>query len=237
MALLPPLGTAVPNWTAPPRPSHAPLEGRFVSIVPLVPREHAQGIFEAFAPNQDRLFHFIGYGPFTTAADYEAFLSNLVASQASHLQAYAVRLKSSGALVGFGTYLRIDPASSSIEIGHIMLSKTLQRTTAATEFFHLLIENAFQLGYRRMEWKCNWSNKASVNAALRLGFSFEGVFRQCRVEKGMNRDTAWFSILDTEWPRIRAAHRQWLYDEAPRFAAKPRLSELTKPLLAPLAKL
>lgn len=236
-----PAGDAMPpSWKAPPRPPHVTLKGKFVDVEPCVPALHAAPLFEAFGSAQPQLYYFIGYGPFESIAELAKWMTELAATQGSHTQIYVVRRLSDGAIVGLGTYLRIDPAAASLEIGHIVLSPQLQRTSEATEFFHLLMDNAFAVGYRRVEWKCNWSNKPSVKAALRLGFSFEGVFRQCRIDKGRNRDTAWFAVVDWEWPRIRAAHRQWLYAETHcggPVSAKVPLSHLTQPLLQPLAKL
>ena len=127
----------------------------------------------------------------------------------------------SGRAVGVASYLRIDPAAGAIEVGHINFSPRLQRTRAATESMYLMMKRVFdELGYRRYEWKCDSLNAPSRAAALRLGFQFEGVFRQALVYKGRNRDTAWFSILDREWPALAAAFERWLdpanFDEAGR---------------------
>ena len=130
-------------------------------------------------------------------------------------------------------YMRIDTANGSIEVGGIKYTPLIARQPAATEAMHLLMKNAFALGYRRYEWKCDALNAPSRAAAQRLGFSYEGTFRQAVVHKGRNRDTAWYSVIDREWPALRAAHEQWLAPE--NFDAqgrqKTRLSALTAPLL------
>ncbi len=139
----------------------------------------------------------------------------------------------SGRAVGVASYLRIDPAAGSIEVGHINYSPLLQRTIAGTEAMYRMMQRAFELGYRRYEWKCNALNAASRKAAQRLGFSYEGVFRQARVDKGRNRDTAWYAAIDKEWPALDAACRQWL-DPANfdgRGQQRVPLSSLTGPIL------
>ena len=137
--------------------------------------------------------------------------------------------RASGRAAGVASYLRIDPPAGSIEVGHIAFAPPLQRTPAATEALFLLIRQAFELGYRRFEWKCDALNAPSRAAAARLGLSFEGIFRQATVYKRRNRDTAWFAAIDREWPALKAAFEQWLdpanFDEQGRQRA--RLSDLT----------
>ena len=123
---------------------------------------------------------------------------------------FAIIDQSTNCAVGVASYLRIDPNSGSIEVGHINYSPLLQRTPGATEAMYLMMKNAFELGYRRYEWKCNALNAPSRIAAERLGFSFEGIFRQAGVIKGRNRDTAWYSVIDPEWPALREAFVKWL---------------------------
>jgi RimJ/RimL family protein N-acetyltransferase len=148
-------------------------------------------------------------------------------------QFHAIVDRATGQAVGVASYLRIDPAAGSIEVGHINYSPLLQRTVAATETMYLMMRRAFELGYRRYEWKCNALNAPSRGAAQRLGFSYEGVFRQARVDKGRNRDTAWYAMIDTEWPALDQAFRRWLdpanFDEQGR--QRTSLSELTAPVL------
>ena len=138
---------------------------------------------------------------------------------------------SSGKAIGVASYLRIDRQNGVIEVGHLAFSPLLQRTRAATEAMYLMMKHAFDSGYRRYEWKCNSLNAPSRAAATRLGFSYEGLFRQAVMWRGRNRDTAWFSILDTEWPRLDAAFQRWLDPENFDAAGKQklRLSDLTAP--------
>jgi RimJ/RimL family protein N-acetyltransferase len=142
---------------------------------------------------------------------------------------FAIVDAKTGRAVGLASYLRIDPRVGSIEVGHLRFSSLLQRTPAATEAMALMMRRAFELGYRRYEWKCDALNAPSRAAAERLGFEFEGIFRQARLNKGRNRDTAWFSILDREWPALRPAFERWL--DPANFDAngkqRARLSELT----------
>ena len=124
---------------------------------------------------------------------------------------FALVPKSSGRAQGYASYMRIDPANGVIEVGNILLAPSLQRTTAATEAMYLMAKHVFEdLGYRRYEWKCNAKNEPSMRAALRLGFTYEGIFRQHMVVKGENRDTAWYSMLDSEWPARKMAFEAWL---------------------------
>ena len=163
-------------------------------------------------PAAARTWDYLGYGPWT---DKEQYLDWLRTQQASDDPLFfAIRDMESGRAVGVGTFMRITPESQSIEIGHLWFSPRLQRTPAATEAIFLLLRHAFDdLGYRRMEWKCNALNAASRRAARRFGFTFEGIFYQAAIIKGRNRDTAWYSILDGEWPAIRANFEAWLSPE------------------------
>jgi RimJ/RimL family protein N-acetyltransferase len=146
---------------------------------------------------------------------------------------YAIIDAKSGKAVGVASYLRIDPASSSIEVGYITFSPVIQQKPIATEAMYLMMKHAFDLGYRRYEWKCNALNAPSISAAMRLGMSFEGLFRQATMVKGHNRDTAWFAILDRDWPVACKAFESWLTPE--NFAAdgqqKQSLSKLTAPIV------
>jgi len=146
---------------------------------------------------------------------------------------YAIIDNQTNKAIGISSHLRVDPKASSIEIGWLTFSPLMQRKPIATEAMYLMMKNAFDLGYRRLEWKCNALNAPSIRAAARLGLSFEGVFRQATIVKGHSRDTAWFSILDSEWPQARSAIETWLssdnFDEAGN--QKLRLSDLTSPLL------
>lgn len=202
-------GVRLPGWMPPPRPAREPLPGRLCRLELLEARLHADSLFEANAADADgSMWTYLGYGPFASRADYRAWVE--LNAAATDPLFYAIVDNATGRATGVAAYLRIDPAHGSIEIGHLAYSPALQRTAAATEAMYLMIRRVFDLGYRRCEWKCNDLNEPSKAAAHRLGFTFEGVFRQAMVVKGRNRDTAWFSIIDTEWPARRAAFERWL---------------------------
>ncbi len=205
-----PLGRPVANWTTALRPTPQPLVGRTCRLEPLDVARHGEGLWEAASQDKDgSSWTYLPYGPHPT---FEAYREHLLAQQASsdpHF--YAVIEQGSGQAVGVASFMRIFPEMGSLEIGHIYFSPRLQRTTAATEALALMLTEAFeQLGYRRVEWKCNSLNENSKAAALRLGFSYEGLFRQTAVVKGRNRDTAWYSIIDSEWPALADGFRRWL---------------------------
>ncbi|MDO9524418.1 MAG: GNAT family protein [Gemmobacter sp.] len=201
---------ALPDWTPCPRPKSERMRGTLVDLDPLDADHHAQGLFEQFQ-RHDALWDFMPVGPFVDQAQFTAWLHGVQAK--ADPMFFAICDRASGHPVGLASYLWLDPGNGVIEVGNITLSPTLQRTPAATEAMHLMMAHAFGLGYRRYEWKCNALNLPSRRAAQRLGFSFEGVFRNHMVIKGRNRDTAWFSITDTDWPGILAAHRVWLDDQ------------------------
>jgi RimJ/RimL family protein N-acetyltransferase len=174
------------------------------------------------------MWTYLPYGPFDSLDTYRAWTDEI--SRRSDPLFFAIIDRASGRAVGLASYLRIDPAAGSIEVGHLLYSPLLQRTPAATEAMFLMMEGAFKLGYRRYEWKCDVLNAPSRAAAQRLGFSFEGIFRQAVVVKARNRDTAWFSIIDTEWPALANAFQRWL-DRAnfdPHGKQRERLSTLTE---------
>ncbi|MFB0826523.1 GNAT family N-acetyltransferase [Chromobacterium violaceum] len=154
---------------------------------------------------------YLSHGPFPCLEDWLQWVS--ANSQRDDPQFYAIVDQADGAAIGLCSYLRISPEDGSIEVGFLNFSPRLQRSRQATEAMYLMMRRAFELGYRRYEWKCDAQNAPSVKAALRLGFTFEGLFRQARVNKGRNRDTAWFSILDGEWPARRAALEAWLDED------------------------
>ena len=199
---------------APPPPGDALArivhEGRYARVEPLDPTVHAADLAAAATGEAaDRIWDYLAYGPFASDDDVRAHLRG----QASSLDPlfFAIRDTRTGRASGVASYLNIVPDHGSIEIGHIWLGLPLQNTAAATEALYLLIRHALDdLGYRRMEWKCNALNEPSRRAARRLGFAFEGIFYQHMVVKGRNRDTAWYSILDGEWPPIRANFESWL---------------------------
>lgn len=202
-----PVGRSLPHFTAPPRPGPDEIAGRFARLERLDPARHAADLF---AENQadDEVWDYLGYGPFATLEDYRAWQSGMAALSDPYF--YAIRDLADDRIKGVEAFLRIDAANGVIELGHIQLSPALQRSAAASEAMMLMIRWALDSGYRRFEWKCDSLNAPSRRAAVRLGFSFEGVFRQHMITKGRNRDTAWFSIIDSEWPVLRAAYDAWL---------------------------
>jgi RimJ/RimL family protein N-acetyltransferase len=192
------------------RPERTLLSGRVVDLVPLNADAHADALFEgANGGDNDRVWTYLFDGPY---ADRAAFRAGIEAKAKSEDPLFfAIVDKASGKAVGYQTFLRIEPQHRVIEVGNIMYTPRMQRSVGATEAQYLFARYVFDtLGYRRYEWKCNALNAPSKRAALRFGFSFEGVFRQHMIVKGRNRDTAWFSMLDSEWPKRRAAFEQWL---------------------------
>lgn len=224
------VGAPLPGWQPPPLPARTALQGAHVLIEPLDPDRHAGALFKAL--RREALWTYLPYGPFERVEDH----ARLLADQAAQPDPMFFALCAAKARrpLGVASYLRIAPAQGSIEVGHICFGPELQGSIAATEAMWLMMAQAFELGYRRYEWKCDALNLPSRRAAQRLGFSFEGVFRQAAVVKGRNRDTAWFSVIDTEWPVLDAAFRTWLaldnFDTVGR--QMRRLSDLTRPLLA-----
>ncbi len=184
--------------------------GRYCSVVPLS-LDHADELYTAFrADEEDRIWTYLPNGPYHNPAEFQAWVDAAIAQDDPLMHAIII----DGKAVGHASYLRITPASASIEVGFINLSPTLQRTSAATEFQFLMMRRAFdELGYRRYEWKCDALNAPSRKAAERLGFTHEGTFRQATHYKGRNRDTAWFSIIDSEWPGLKQRFERWLAPE------------------------
>lgn len=205
-----PIGFPLPDWTPRPCPPRTPMSGRFVRVEPLDAARHAADLFAAnSADTSGRMWTYMGYGPFASLADYRTWAE--ASAQSEDPLFHAIVDLATGRAVGVASYLRIEPAVGVIEVGHIALSPALQRTAAATEAMWLMMRRVFdELGYRRYEWKCDALNAPSRRAAERLGFTYEGTFRQATIYKGRNRDTAWFSIIDKEWPKIDGAFRQWL---------------------------
>ncbi|HMJ60231.1 MAG TPA: GNAT family protein [Bryobacteraceae bacterium] len=192
------------------RPGHIVLEGRYVILAPLDARLHGDALWEATRGEQnDALWQYLAEGPFRDRKDFDKTLEGMAASEDPLF--FAIVDRALEWAIGRASYLRIDPKHRSIEVGSILYSPALQRTRGATEAMYLMARHAFEdLGYRRYEWKCNALNAPSRRAALRLGFTFEGIFRQHQIVKGRNRDTAWFSMLDGEWPRRKEAFERWL---------------------------
>ena len=205
----PPIGPLVDPRSAK-RPERVTLRGRAVTLVPLDAEAHADSLFhKANGGERDRVWTYLFDGPY---ADPQVFKASLAAKvQSEDPLFFAIIDNASGEAVGYQTFLRIEPAHRVIEVGNILYTPAMQRTIGATEAQYLFAAHVFDaLGYRRYEWKCNDLNAPSKRAALRYGFAFEGVFRQHMIVKGRNRDTAWFAMLDSEWPRRREAFERWL---------------------------
>jgi RimJ/RimL family protein N-acetyltransferase len=221
------LGAEVKSWAPPPAPGDVRLEGRQVRLEPLDADAHAADLFAAFT-GHDALWDYMPYGPFASASAYHRWAKEMAGKADPCF--LAIRARDTGHALGVASFLRVTPQAGSIEVGHICLSPALQRSHAATEAMFLMMEWAFDAGYRRYEWKCNALNIPSRRAAERLGFSFEGVFRNHMVVKGRNRDSAWFSVIVEEWPALREAYRAWLspanLDANGR--QRERLSDLTR---------
>ena len=184
------------------------LRGDRVKLVP-VSAEHADELFVAGHDGDPRLWEYLPYGPFSSVEEMRLWLAACAASEDPRF--FAIVSQESGRGVGMASYLRFAPDHRVVEIGHIWFGAELQRTPAATEAIYLMVAHAFdELKVRRLEWKCDAANERSRRAADRLGFTFEGVFRQHMLVKDRNRDTAWYSLLDGEWPAVRAAFEAWL---------------------------
>jgi RimJ/RimL family protein N-acetyltransferase len=203
-----PVGDEVPGWAGCPWPEPVRLEGRHVVVEPLT-LDHAPSLHAALCGPDD---HALWTYRVTEPPASEQAMADLVAADLADASTVTFVLRpTGGAATGLASYLRIDVASGSIEIGSILFARSLQRTAAATEAVHLLMRHAFDdLGYRRFEWKCDALNEPSRRAAARLGFTHEGTFRQHLVVKGRNRDTDWFAITDADWPAVRREHERWL---------------------------
>lgn len=202
-----PLGQVLDNWTPPSPPDGAVLKGRYAELAPLSAQDHAALLYRHYA-GHDAVWDYMPVGPFSSAAQYHRWVRDNETSRDPYF--YAIRNKETGHWEGTASYLRITPQSGSIEVGFIAFSPDLQRTRAATDAMYLMMKWAFEVGYRRYEWKCDALNAPSRRAAQRLGFSYEGVFRQATVVKGRNRDTAWFAVIDKEWPALKEAFEGWL---------------------------
>jgi RimJ/RimL family protein N-acetyltransferase len=201
-----PVGVPLGTWEPPPFPPARDLEGRTVTLVPLDPDRDGDALFDAYSGAPGSLWTYMAFGPFGTVAELRATLHSLVGYE--DWLPYTILVDNRA--VGFASYLRIQPGDGVIEIGSIVFSPRLQRTTAATEAIYLMLRSVFELGYRRCEWKCDDLNEPSRAAADRLGFTYEGTFRQATHYKGRNRDTAWYAITNRDWPALDAVFRRWL---------------------------
>jgi len=204
-----PVGTSVPGWTPRSPPPRTAMMGRFCTVEPLAPQRHAASLFAAFAEDDGRMWTYLPRGPFASAGEYREWAES--AALLDDPLTHAIIDNATGQAVGTAAYMRIDAASGVIEVGSITYSPRLQRRPAGTEAMYLMMRRVFdELGYRRYEWKCDSLNAPSRAAAQRLGFRYEGLFRQATLTRGRNRDTAWFSVIDSEWPALRGAFERWL---------------------------
>ena len=225
-----PIGFPVPDWEPRPRPPRSAMEGTACRVEPIDPARHAANLHEAnSADTEGRIWTYLPYGPFDNLDHYRGWMT--ASCLGDDPMFHAIIDKRTGKAVGVASYLRIDPASGAIEVGHINYAPPLQRTVAATEAMYLMMARVFdELGYRRYEWKCDALNAPSRAAAERLGFRYEGLFRQATIYKGRNRDTAWFAVTDRDWPAVKATYRAWLapenFDDAG--SQRSRLADLMK---------
>jgi len=212
-ALGQPIGFALPGWSARPRPPRQAIGGRYCRIEPLDLERHAAQLHAAnLADREGRNWTYLPYGPFAALDAYRDWIK--ASALGDDPLFHTIVDLADGQAAGVASFLRIDPANGVIEVGHINYAPRLQRSRAATEAMFLLMARVFdELGYRRYEWKCDALNAPSRAAALRLGFVFEGIFRQAVVYKQRNRDTAWYAITDKEWPAVKAAFERWLAPE------------------------
>ena len=205
-----PIGFPLPGWTARQRPPRTAMGGRLCRIEPIDVDRHSADLHAAnLMDKEGRNWTYLAYGPYQRLADYREWMRTTCLGDDPLFHAI-VELKT-GRAVGVASYLRIDPGPGVIEVGHINYAPPLQRTAAGTEAMFLMMQRVFdELGYRRYEWKCDALNAPSRAAALRLGFQFEGIFRQATIYKHRNRDTAWYAITDQDWPALKAGYERWL---------------------------
>lgn len=200
-----PVGKIVPEWTARQRLPDIELTGRTCSVIPYHP-DHAPALFDAYAADDGRMWTYMPFGPFADAAALHRSIMDYQDNKGFH----TFVILSDGRPVGHLSYLRYDLANGSVEIGGVSYSPVLQRSTVATEAQYLLMKHAFDHGYRRYEWKCDQLNIPSNRAALRLGFQFEGTFRNAVVRNGHRRDTCWYAVIVEDWSVVRARLEAWL---------------------------
>ncbi|EMJ97038.1 GNAT family N-acetyltransferase [Leptospira alstonii] len=228
-----PIGILIENWITPKFPEKTVIDGKFCKLEPLNSVIHSKELFEANSLDiKGECWTYLPYGPFNTLLEYQNWVIEM--QNLKDPAFYAIIDKISSKPIGVISFLRIDQEKGSIEVGHLNFSNLLKKTKIATEALYLMMNYAFELGFRRYEWKCNSLNIPSRIAAQRYGFSYEGAFRQHAINKGRNRDTAWYSIIDSEWKSIKEAFEKYFknnnFDESGN--QKVSLSSLTKPLLA-----
>jgi RimJ/RimL family protein N-acetyltransferase len=195
-------------------PDMRPLHGRWIRLDHVSATKHAADLYASFDGKDPEchIWTYMGYGPFTTQEEFTEWVKAREAARDPWFYAFVRR--DTGKAVGMGSFMRNDAANGAIEIGHIWMSPELQQTREATEAIYLMMRHCFDdLGVRRLEWKCDSLNAPSRKAADRFGFTFEGIFRQHYIIKGRNRDTAWFAMLDTEWPKAKKAFEAWLKED------------------------
>ncbi|MGI9277223.1 MAG: GNAT family N-acetyltransferase [Endozoicomonas sp.] len=229
-----PVGHSLQDWTPPPLPGRELIAGRYCRLEPLDPDRHAEALYEAFMSGTDgRNWTYLMSEPFNSFEEFRAWLDAFCMGDDPLF--FTIIRQSDQQPAGLASYLRIAPAAGSIEVGHLHFSEKLKRSPAATEAMFLMMERAFELGYRRYEWKCDALNAPSREAAQRLGFSYEGTFRQAMLYKGRTRDTAWFAMIDSEWPQLKQAFLEWLapdnFDQ--QGMQRTRLRDLTCSVLQP----
>ena len=205
-----PVGAPVAGWSPRPLPPRTAMAGRFCTVEPLDPERHAAQLFAAYAEDAEgRMWTYLPRGPYASPGEYRNWAET--ACRGDDPLVLAIIDNATGAAVGTASYMRIEPAIGVIEVGSITYSPRLQRRPGATEAMYLMMRRVFdELGYRRYEWKCDSLNQPSRDAAARLGFRYEGLFRQASITRGGNRDTTWFSVIDSEWPALRTAFERWL---------------------------
>lgn len=227
-----PVGFLVNNFQRAKFPEKKRITGKFSILEPLSSEKHTEDLFEANSIDKNgECWTYLNYGPFQTISEYKKWIMGI--ENLLDPTFYAIIDENTSKAVGVIAFLRIDLENSSIEVGHLNFSNLLKKTKAATESFYLLMNYAFELGFRRYEWKCNSLNFPSKIAAERFGFSYEGTFRQHTINKNRNRDTSWFSMIDSEWKTIKSAFEIYLSDSNfdQNGTQKISLSSLTEPLL------
>ncbi len=205
-----PIGVALPGWEARPRPPRTATEGRYCRVEPVDVEAHGADLFAAFREDTaGRIWTYLAYGPFEAEDAFREWMAGYCTGEDPLF--HAIVDTGTGRALGVASFLRIDPGPGVIEVGHINYSPALQRSRIATEAMYLMMRRVFvELGYRRYEWKCDALNAGSRRAAQRYGFLYEGLFRQATMYKGRNRNTAWYAMIDADWPGIEAAYEAWL---------------------------
>jgi RimJ/RimL family protein N-acetyltransferase len=226
------IGADLSSWETPSRPSTSQMVGRFCRLEAISVGGHSKDLFDAFQVDEEgRDWAYMSHGPFDSLTEFQDWMT--ASCLGNDPLFFAVIDLITGQAIGMASYLRIEPALGSIEVGSIHFSNLMKGKPASTEAMYLMMKRAFEQGYRRYEWKCNAFNVLSCRSAGRLGFSYEGIFRNHMIVKGRNRDTAWFAAIESEWPSIKSAFETWLSSSNfDRNGAQPqRLSDLTKSVL------